>query len=228
MKVTTDACVFGAMTDVEPAGKILDIGAGTGLLALMAAQRSKADIVAVEMDLAAAEQAKANFSESPWGKRLFLYQETIQEFAQQAKHQHKYDHIISNPPFFLNSQKSLCPRRAAARHLGSLPLSELMDCVDRLLTTGGHFQVLLPLPESRMLRELAEKSHFFCASEIRLHPLPEQSAHRLIMTLKRRLGTMKATIPTDFSIRATANTYSSDFDQLLQNYYLRYAKEKAL
>ena len=174
------------------------------------------------MDKSAAEQASANFTESPWNDRLSIAHETIQSFSQRIKHQKQYDCIISNPPFFSDSQKSTCPRRAAARHLDSLSFSELLNCIDLLMTDNGHCQIILPVAEGNTLCRLAHESKLVCTSFVRLHPLPQQPAHRLIMTLQRKNQNFQASTVTDLSIRIEANTYSPEFDQLLKPYYLRY------
>src|SRR5687768_15546532 len=98
MKVCTDSCVLGAWADVEKAEQILDIGTGTGLLSLMVAQRSEANITAVEIDSAAAAQASENIAESPWKNRISLVHKSLQEFGNE--NQQQFDVIICNPPFF--------------------------------------------------------------------------------------------------------------------------------
>ncbi|MDQ3290701.1 MAG: methyltransferase, partial [Bacteroidota bacterium] len=114
MKVCTDSCLFGAYVAVEKAASILDIGTGTGLLSLMAAQRSTAKITAVELDVAAAEQAAQNFSASPWADRLYLYTGSLQDFENTSTE--NYDVIISNPPFYQASQISPNTARNRAMH----------------------------------------------------------------------------------------------------------------
>ncbi|MET4758482.1 tRNA1(Val) (adenine(37)-N6)-methyltransferase [Endozoicomonas sp. NE40] len=130
MKVTMDACLFGALVDVEESQRILDIGTGTGLLSLMAAQRSSAHIDAVELDDDAARQARQNVAQSPWSDRITVTQSAIQQFFGAPD---GYDTIICNPPFFENSLKAANDKRTMARHTESLSFSDLVQATSRLL-----------------------------------------------------------------------------------------------
>src|SRR4051812_5902465 len=144
MKVCTDACLFGAWISEEVKSKnskvksVLDIGTGTGLLSLMFAQKNLQSIIdAVEIDEAAAQQARENFEASPWKERLQIYSTSIKLFISEKK----YDLIISNPPFFENDLKSDDSKRNLALHSSQLSLEELLDAITKHLKEDGLFAV---------------------------------------------------------------------------------------
>jgi tRNA1Val (adenine37-N6)-methyltransferase len=155
MKICSDSLLFGALIPVAGAQRILDIGAGTGILSLMQAQKCNAitdstleTISAVELTPAAAEEAQENFNNSPWADQLKIIAQDIQQFSQQHKEQQSagYDVIICNPPFFVNQTKTSSnnPLRHAARHSDSLSFADLCQSIDRLLTAQGRAYLLLP------------------------------------------------------------------------------------
>lgn len=157
MKVCTDACVLGAWADVGTGARLLDIGTGTGLLALMAAQRAPhAHVDAVEVDEAAAQQAWENVANSPFARQITIHQTAIQDFLFPAPDPAlRYDHILTNPPFYTNSLRS--PDRAVNRalHADELPFSDLLAAVGRLLAPAGTWWLLLPPPEMNRLTQQA-------------------------------------------------------------------------
>ncbi|MEL7147523.1 MAG: methyltransferase, partial [Bacteroidota bacterium] len=154
MKVTTDSCVFGALLkNILPVEKInlLDIGTGTGLLALMVAQlRPEARMTAVEVDVEAFRQAQENIGKSPWSDRITLVHQAVQEYQKTASK--KFEVIISNPPFYAAHQHSLDSRRAKAHHTVTLSQADLAATVEHLLMPDGIFVVLLPSFEMEKLR----------------------------------------------------------------------------
>ncbi|NJN77877.1 MAG: methyltransferase [Saprospiraceae bacterium] len=138
MKVGTDGVLLGAWADVLESESILDIGTGTGLIALIIAQRNQNAMVdAVEIDESSYEQAKQNFEESSWTKRLNIYQSSIQDYAKNCGKQ--YDLIVSNPPYFVNSTKSKQEDKNQVRHTDSLSFEELIKSVNILLEISGRF-----------------------------------------------------------------------------------------
>ena len=143
MKVCTDAVLFGAMAPVNRGDRVLDIGAGTGVLSLMAAQLGAAQVTAVELTQQGYEEAHINFNNSPWTDRLEPVHQDIQGFALKARCQ--YDLIICNPPFFENHSKTTNPLRKVARHNDLLPFADLIKAAGQLLSTQGLFYLLLPV-----------------------------------------------------------------------------------
>ncbi len=159
MKVGTDGVLLGAWTQVSNASYILDIGTGTGLLALMIAQRSDAIIDAIEVDRDAFEQAGYNFKISSWKERISAYHMSLQEFTKKIKM--KYDVIVCNPPFFSNAFHSTEYQRNLARHTISLSLSELITSFGKLLKQNGSASLILPAGDENEFREqiLKHKLH---------------------------------------------------------------------
>ena len=143
MKVCTDAVLFGAMAPVNCGDRVLDIGAGTGVLSLMTAQLGAAHVTAVELTQQGYEEAGINFNNSPWADHLEAAHQDIQSFASSAGRQ--YDLIICNPPFFENHSKTTNLLRKVARHNDQLPFADLIKSADQLLSSQGLFYLLLPV-----------------------------------------------------------------------------------
>jgi tRNA1Val (adenine37-N6)-methyltransferase len=172
MKLGMDACVFGAwMNGGEP---VLDVGTGTGILALMAAQRfPNTSIDAIELDEKACDQAAGNFAHSPWKQRLKAIQCDFKQYSTTVK----YEHIISNPPYFVDSLKSEDAERNQARHDDSLPLKEFFTQSKSLLTAGGKVSLIFPAHDPR-LPQLALEQGFFVHRKCSLLPNPGKEAVR--------------------------------------------------
>jgi len=163
MKIGTDAVLLGAWTPISSeVYSILDIGAGTGIIALMLAQCSFADTIdALEIDEDAYEQAVENFENSPWGDRMFCYHAAFDEFVEEMNEE-KYDLIVSNPPFFSNSLASkITTSREQARSQASLPFEELLHGVAILLSEKGIFSIVIPKEEEAKLLEIASENNLF-------------------------------------------------------------------
>lgn len=152
MKVGTDGVLLGAWADVEGDRRILDLGTGSGLIALMLAQRNaEAEIVALDIDEDATIQAQHNFSLSPWRKRLSVVNSNITDYNSERK----FTHIVSNPPYFVDSLHSPNAARTAARHSSSLPFSDIVLAAERLLEWGGRLSVILPSDVAALFRREA-------------------------------------------------------------------------
>ncbi len=152
MKVGTDGVLLGAWAEVRSDDRrILDIGTGTGVIALMLAQRSAAHITALDILPECTARAAANFTASPWGDRLESLCTPVQAFATEER----FDLIVSNPPFFTESLLPPDAGRTLARHTASLPFPELVAAVLRLLAPGGRFALVLPVPEMQAFRSAA-------------------------------------------------------------------------
>lgn len=153
MKVCTDATLFGAMAPVSGGERVLDIGAGTGLLSLMLMQLGVGRVTAVELTAPACRDAAANFAASPWSDRLELVAQPIQAYAARCKQ--RYDLVISNPPFFERHSKSAVDLRRLARHTDTLTYAELLPIAARLLADSGRFYLLIPVHAVDRVTDLA-------------------------------------------------------------------------
>ena len=217
MKVSTDACVQGAWVPVPPGTKnILDIGTGTGLLSLMLAQRfPDVQIDAVEIDSYAAQQAKENFKASDWTDRLALYQGDIR-FTVFTK---KYDFIICNPPFFINSLLGNKEERNQARHTLSLTFRELFLSLERLLSPGGQACILLPVAEYEVWCELVRLHNWNVFHLLNVYPRIHQKPNRVISLISA--GPNRCQQTESLIIRNTDNSYTEEFTSLMQPFYLK-------
>jgi tRNA1Val (adenine37-N6)-methyltransferase len=215
MKVCTDSCVLGAWADVAQAERILDIGTGTGLLSLMAAQRSKAKISAVEIDAGAAAQAEANFAASPWQNRISLTKKSLQAFT--LEDPAPFEVIICNPPFFQASLKSPDAAKTIAKHTQELPFEDLLQFVKRFLTPKGTFYLLLPPTEAEIFRKLAQAENLFPVAELILYTQPNGKHLRTIYAYSFQTAQLQT---ETLFIRNPDQSYTSQFAQLLKDYYL--------
>ncbi|WP_375437961.1 tRNA1(Val) (adenine(37)-N6)-methyltransferase, partial [uncultured Hymenobacter sp.] len=187
MKVSTDACVLGAAADVAGARRILDVGTGSGLLALMVAQRNAtACIDAVELDESAAMQAQTNFAESPWANRLTLHAQALAAFA--ATQPALFDHILCNPPFFRHSLRPPDARRATARHTApdTLSFAELARFATNFLTPEGRLTVLLPPLEMQHFELEATRAALFPRTRLVVRHRTGSKPLRHITTFSRQ------------------------------------------
>ncbi|WP_026135830.1 tRNA1(Val) (adenine(37)-N6)-methyltransferase [Nafulsella turpanensis] len=214
MKVSADACVLGAFTRLPSAGRILDIGAGTGLLSLMLAQsHPNAFIDAVELDQQAYEQAKENIAASPWTDRIELHPCAIQEF----KPAQPYDLIITNPPFYPSHLPSSDPKRKLAFHQESLDFPALVKACATMLAADGICSVLLPVRQAKEFSSMATDFGLYPLHELLLYHSPGHPPHRSI-TLYHRHQTKSPSVDRLF-VRLNDNSYSPAYQQLLQPYY---------
>lgn len=220
MKVCTDACVFGAWVDIENAKNILDIGAGTGLLSLMIAQRNKnAEISAVELDGEAFIQATENVKESPFQSRISVFNSAIQDFFPDEK----FDCIITNPPFFQSDLKSPDAKINLAHHADSLSFEDLLIAVKRLLLPNGVWNVLLPVDEGLVFQDLAERSDWILCRELTLYHRKGKKPFRKLMSFQ--LSEMADNMPFSsdlFIYEEDGRTYHPEFEKLLKDYYLQF------
>ena len=218
MKVGTDGVILGSWCPVKEARKVLDIGTGTGLLALMIAQRQpQAAIDAVEIDRASAQQAQENATASPWASRLRIIHASIQQFANENKGD--YDLIVCNPPYFINSLTPPNKTRSLARHCHTLTHNELANCVDKLLSEEGIFALILPVRESELFLPVAETYRLFCNRQLFIHPTPEMDAKRRIMLLSR---TFSETTTEHLTIKTSRHNYTEAYRLLTKDFYLNF------
>lgn len=214
MKVCTDACLFGSQLPVDASVKtVLDIGTGTGLLSLMYAQiNSNATIDAVELDLAAAEQAIENVQSSPWSNRITIHQTAIQEF----KPNRSYDLIISNPPFFENDLQSDDTQRNLALHSTALTLEELFKISQQLLNKGGQLCLLLPHHRTTAAIKLGKEIGMHCIQQTTVHQTTKHAAFRSMLHFATQASTKK-----EMTIYIKdGQDYTNTFIDLLKPFYL--------
>jgi tRNA1Val (adenine37-N6)-methyltransferase len=220
MKVCTDSCLFGAWIADKIEKKIinpktiLDIGAGTGLLSLMLAQKSNAIVNAVEIDKNSFEQTKENFTSSPWHQRLQVFHQDIKEWKAKLK----YDFIISNPPFYENDLKSNTLNKNIAKHHEKLTLKELIQCIQNNIADNGNFAILLPYHRTEYFKTIGIENGFYLQEKLIVKQTPVHSFFRGIL-----LFSTKETneIYSDLSIKNEEGNYTNEFQKLLKDYYLK-------
>ena len=215
MKVGTDGVLLGAWAPVEKSKRILDIGTGSGLVAIMLAQRSEAEIVGVELDLEASSQALENAKNSPYASRIQIINADILEFSSQAP----FDTIVSNPPFFENALA--CPEegRNRARHTSSLPLNALIESAFRLLTDGGTFSVILPSDVAQEFIGACITQHFTPVRITSVKTIPRKAPKRMLMCFKKGIH-VDALLRDELALAAPSGQRSEAYKALTKDYYL--------
>lgn len=214
MKVCTDTCVLGAYADV--AGEcVLDVGTGTGLLALMAAQRNPSAIIdAVEVDEAAFGQATENAAASSFSERVRVVPGRVQDFVPA----YSYDRILTNPPFYTNHLRSPDAATNRALHTDELPFLELVEAIGRLLRPNGQWWVLLPPYETRALTELAAAINLKPFRQLHLRHNDRKPVFRIITGFSR--DGQPTTEDTLSIYESDSNPYTPAFRALLRDFYL--------
>ncbi len=215
MKVSTEGCLLGAIAVGEQGVSILDIGTGTGLLALMLAQKLTGKVTSIEADQEAAEQAKVNVAASPWSGRVEVVHNTIQSYAANADV--LYGLIVSNPPFYTNYLPSDDVRRRLAMHTYTMSMGDLLMAVISLLDTNGKFYVLYPAYEAGVFAQLARQKGLYPDENHIIRNKPGSSIFRMITCYTKQ---ETQTIQRELVIRDHQGNYSEDFERLLRPYYL--------
>ncbi|HNR55014.1 MAG TPA: methyltransferase [Flavobacteriales bacterium] len=188
LKVGTDGVLFGAWVNYTDAERILDIGTGTGVLALIAAQRNAtASVDAVEIDDAAAEQAAENAAASPWSDRVRVHRMDVRRMTASER----FDLIICNPPYYAGYSTAADERVGLAKHSDELQFDELLDAVDRLLAPAGRFAVIIPLNRERAFLQEAERMRLFPARRCVVKYVSHRPAKRLLLELDRAGGAVR-------------------------------------
>jgi len=214
MKIGTDGVLLGAWVNIRGAKTILDIGTGSGLIALMLAQRtdSTTKIDAVEIGEDDAVQAKENSSNSPWAEKIKIHLCAIQDFHAD----YQYDLIVSNPPYFINSLTPPSAKRKVARHTSSLSYEELLTSAARLLSSYGRLAVILPLKEGNAFLSLAQFHGLYCDRQLAFFSRDEKPQERWLFEFCRTPGTLKAERLTLF----THQEWSEPYKKLVSDFYL--------
>lgn len=218
MKVGTDGVLLGAWTNTYDAKEILDIGTGTGIIALMMAQRSSANITAVEMNTEAAEQAIENFQISDWSTRLTAINNSVQDFANHCIQ--KFDLIVCNPPYFSKSMTPPDFAREQARHDKTLNMTELSLSVKKLLRNNGVFSTIYPAAEAEKFIDQAMEVELYIKRKLNVIPVPGKGPKRILMEF--------CSHKDDFSEEYLTieengrHDYSKEYIELTKDFYLNF------
>ena len=219
MKIGTDGVLLGAWTPIENNPfSILDIGTGTGIIALMLAQRSSAQqIDALEIDDDAYEQSVDNFENSPWSDRLFCYHAALDEFIEDPEDE--YDLIVSNPPFYTDDFKSATEQRDLARFADAMPFEDLLEAAALLLSENGIFTVILPFKEEENFLVLAKEYELYPIKITHVKGTPTSEIKRSLLAFSREEN---LTYPVDELIIETArHIYTPEYIELTKDFYLK-------
>ena len=218
MKIGTDSVLLGAWTSLEKRPfSILDIGSGTGVLALMLAQRSHAELIdAIEIDDNAYEQCVENFEQSPWSDRLFCYHASLEEFTDEIED--KYDLIISNPPFYSEDYKSENNQRDLARFVDAMPFEHLLESVSKLLAEDGVFSVIIPFKEETSFIALASQMNLFVNKKLHLKGTPTSDIKRSLLEFSFQESDIKS---NELIIETARHQYTQDYINLTKDFYLK-------
>ncbi len=220
MKICTDAVLFGAMAPVNPGDHVLDVGTGTGVLALMVAQLGAAKVTAVELTQEAFKEAAINFNTSPWADRLEVVHQDIQSFALTADR--RYDLIISNPPFFENHSKTADALRNTARHTDQLPFVDLIGIAGQLLSAQGLFYLLIPAHAAAKFSAQALAAGFYRVNQTDFRGYAHNQAKVSALTFSRTEAVSTVRLLT---IYESNGVYSQESEAYLTDFLLRFAKD---
>ncbi len=216
MKIGTDAVLLGAWASIRlNPFSILDIGAGTGIISLMLAQRSSAEVIeAIEIDDNAYEQCVDNFENSEWSDRLFCYHASLQEFAEEIDD--TYDLVVCNPPFYSEDYKTSDASRDLARFQDAMPFEHLIPCVSKLLSDIGKFSVIIPFKEENRFIDLALKTGLYINDILRVRGNSTSEIKRSLLEfsfVENNVETKELTIETE------RHKYTQDYIGLTKDFY---------
>ncbi len=219
MKIGTDGVLLGAWCPIDNNPfSVLDIGAGTGILSLMLAQRSNAEqIDSLEIDEEAYEQCVENFENSPWSDRLFCFHAGLDEFVDEPEDE--YDIIISNPPFYSEDYKTDSSQRDLARFQDALPFEDLIEAADLLLSENGIFAVIIPYKEEERFIDLCAEVELFPVKVTRVKGSHTTPIVRSLLAFKRYELSVLTT--DELVIEISRHEYTDDYINLTKDFYLK-------
>ncbi|HMP28837.1 MAG TPA: methyltransferase [Saprospiraceae bacterium] len=220
MKISTDGVLLGAWTNLKNEKKILDIGTGTGILALMMAQKSSIEVLidAIEIDYESCLDAEMNFSNSPFKQKINLIHDSIQHFAQISSK--KYDLIISNPPYYTDGTSPHDANKANVKHAIKLTHIDLLKSVFQLLKSNGSFQLILPYIEGIRFIKLAESLGLYTAHITYVVSVEGRPIERVLLQFKKQ---KRKTLIDQIVIKKSCNLeYSYDYINLTKDFYLKF------
>ncbi|PKQ46901.1 tRNA1(Val) (adenine(37)-N6)-methyltransferase [Confluentibacter flavum] len=227
MKIGTDGVLLGAWISIENNPfSILDIGAGTGILGLMLAQRSSAETIdAIEIDDDAYEQCVDNFEQSSWGDRLFCYHASLEEFVEDMEDQ--YDLIICNPPFYKptlptsslpKGETLMSESRQKARFNDAMPFEHLLESISKLLSENGVFSVIIPFKEEDIFIDLASKYNLFPNRKLHVKGNPASEIKRSLIEFSFLESDTEI---NELIIETERHQYTEDYINLTKDFYLK-------
>ena len=221
MKVGTDGVLLGAWTSLQNNPQsILDIGAGTGLVGLMLAQRSTTDqIDALEIDEDSYEQCVENFENSPWADRLFCYHASLDEFVEEMEEEH-YDLIVCNPPYFVPNEREtdIPENRKKARFYDSLPFEDLVGYASQLLSDEGEFAVVIPFNEEEKFRLIAKNFRLYPHRITRVKGTKNSIVKRSLLQFS---FSETSPIENELTLEISRHQYTDEFKKMVQDFYLK-------
>jgi tRNA1Val (adenine37-N6)-methyltransferase len=216
MKINTDGVLLGAIAEADYPETILDIGTGTGVIALMLAQRfGTAKIDAVEIDLDAAQTAGRNFKASPFANQLTIHALGFEEYFEQFPGR-KYDLIVSNPPFYVGSLKSPGAKKTLAKHTDIDFFEKLIEGISSHLSSKGCCWLILPVALTEMITKLAASYKIYTQKSIHIQSYPHSAAHRIVVCLSFKEVLMQI---GKLTIYKAVGVYSEEYEKLLQPYF---------
>jgi len=216
MKIGTDAVLLGAWTN-ENALTVLDIGTGSGIIAMMLAQKINAKIIAIDIDKNSADQAKENIANCKWHNTIQVHHISFQEFWQTQNE--KFDLVVTNPPYFHNSLKSLKNEKNLVKHNDQLSFDELIFGIKKILTTDGKFNIILPFKEGHVFKDKALTEGLYCNNILEIKPTSNKPINRLLMQFlfKKSFNPIVDTL----NIREK-NDFTNEYKELTKEYYLKF------
>ena len=216
MKISTDAVLLGTLVKSDAPKQILDIGTGTGVIALMLAQRfPQASLTAIELDPEAAGQAAENCEQSPFSERLTVIQGRFQDF----KEEKRFDLLVSNPPFFPDHLPASDPKRNQALHTQSLSFEELLHKASQLLAPSGSFWVILPPRQMQDFLQCAKGNGLFLGTRVHIRDNASKPVHREVVgfTLSEPLTSV---LPMELLLKNEDGSYSENYRNLISGFLL--------
>lgn len=220
MKVGTDGVLLGAWANVTDANQILDIGTGTGVIALMAAQKNlEASIVGIEIDPSAAQEAQINVANSSWHDKIQIVNQSIQDYANEANQ--KFDSIISNPPFFTGGTLSTSQDKTSVRHTVKLSHNALLSAVRTLLADTGKFSLILPYIEGLRFVEMAKTYNLYPNKITEVYPDQSKKLERLLISFGKK-EVMDFTTDKIYIRDTITKDFSQAYQMMTKDFYLKF------
>jgi tRNA1Val (adenine37-N6)-methyltransferase len=216
-KVGTDGVLLGVSIDTAGVKRILDIGTGTGLIAIMLAQRCDAEIVAIEPDDESYMQACENVSLCKWSDRINVEHTDLQSYNSGKE---KFGLIVSNPPYFSDSLKNPDHRKSSARHNDSLTSEDLLNGVSELLSDEGKFQLILPYVEGNVFIAEAQEYGLYCNNMHKIRPLPNMEVRRLVLSFSRKKSVLSERFLT--IEHGKRHEFTEEYINLTKDFYLKF------